>query len=278
VTSPLDDVIDAVKRKGYLNQRQTEHSNLLSEGILRDLRASCPRIQADLHNGTVKAWMDRHIPAPRGNRDTGREADLLIGPPVPGEDKPAPSFRVCIEHKAVFTAHRNVRARFGDLNEVLEVVHEGRPDAVLVGTVLIGVSPRFLNVADRIKRFIPDWEKSVLPRLSTGDQTLWADYPHAISENQEGDPGRTLAVLQELGRRDFRRTHLKGYDFLLYVPVDIDNVNPPKLARKNSLGIDIDQDYLTMIRTICEAYSARWPAESGPRPSAPPTVRTGVVS
>ena len=53
-------------------------------------------------------------------------------------------------------------------------------------------------------------------------------------------------------------THIQGYDYVLLVPVNIDNVNPPKLALDNNLGIDIEQDYKEMIETICKAYRARW--------------------
>jgi len=33
----------------------------------------------------------------------------------------------------------------------------------------------------------------------------------------------------------------------------IDNVNPPSLARKNSLGIDIDAEYQRMLERVCSA-------------------------
>ena len=49
-----------------------------------------------------------------------------------------------------------------------------------------------------------------------------------------------------------------GYDFVLLVPVFIDNVNPPFVARENNLGIDIDFEYQTMLTRICQAYTARW--------------------
>lgn len=260
MTNPFDDVIEATRRRGYHNHRQAEHSTLLSEGILRDLRGRCPRIDEDLTSGNVRAWTDRHLPAPRGVRERGRLVDLLIGPAIAGTDRPSPDFRICIEHKSVITAHRNARARFGDLNEVLEVAHLGRPDAVLVATLLLGVSERYLNVADRIKSFVPGWEKSVLPALSTGDQTLWTRYPAAVSSNGPDDAAKTLAIFRELPLRDYRRTHLKGYDFRLAVPVDMDNVNPPRVARSNSLNIDVDAEYDAMIDTICRAYSARWPS------------------
>lgn len=52
--------------------------------------------------------------------------------------------------------------------------------------------------------------------------------------------------------------HVVGYDYLLLVPAYIDNVNPPSIPRPNSLGIDVDKEYQTMLTQICKAYRARW--------------------
>jgi hypothetical protein len=50
-------------------------------------------------------------------------------------------------------AHRNKDARFDDLNDTLLVLHDKRPEAVKVATVMIGTAQRVLNVPDRIKPF-----------------------------------------------------------------------------------------------------------------------------
>jgi hypothetical protein len=42
------------------------------------------------------------------------------------------------------------------------------------------------------------------------------------------------------------------------VPVSIDNVNPPHIARTNGLGIDVDTEYRRLIQQMCSAYTARW--------------------
>jgi hypothetical protein len=51
-----------------------------------------------------------------------------------------------------------------------------------------------------------------------------------------------------------------GYDFVLIVPVYIDNVNQPYVARKNPFGIDVDREYDAMLDKTCRAYVARWHA------------------
>jgi len=51
---------------------------------------------------------------------------------------------------------------------------------------------------------------------------------------------------------------VEGYDYVLLVPVLIDNVNPPSLPRDNVLGIDVDAEYARLIEQMCSAYTARW--------------------
>jgi hypothetical protein len=45
---------------------------------------------------------------------------------------------------------------------------------------------------------------------------------------------------------------------VLLVPVRVDNVNPPSVARTNPLGIDVDVEYRKLIERMCSAYTARW--------------------
>jgi hypothetical protein len=126
--------------------------------------------------------------------------------------------------------------------------------------VLIGLAERVLNVPDRIKPFLSpeDFATRVQPRLSSGDETLWDEFRHAISKNSRKDPERTAAKFRELPTRPPARTDMIAYDFVLLVPVYIDNVNPPHLARENRLGIDVDLEYQRMLDCICRAYTARW--------------------
>jgi hypothetical protein len=131
----------------------------------------------------------------------------------------------------------------------------------MVGTVMIGTAERVLNVPDRVKPFMSDeaeLEEEVRPRLSTGDVALWDEFDHAISENRSVDPARSVAKFRELPTRRPGHTHDEGYGCLMLAPVFIDNVNPPRVERKNSLGINVDHDYKKMIQDVCRAYSTRW--------------------
>ena len=168
--------------------------------------------------------------------------------------------RLCVENKSVVTAHRNRTNRYDDLSDLLGVLHHKKPDAILVATVLVGLAEKVLNVPDRVKPFLQpeDFVRRVLPLLSSGDNTLWNEFPHAVSRNRQLDPERTVKKFRELPTRPPGRTDLVAYDYVLLVPVFIDNVCPPRLARENTLGIDVDAEYSAMLDRICKAYTARW--------------------
>jgi hypothetical protein len=103
-----------------------------------------------------------------------------------------------------------------------------------------------------------EFERTVLPRLSTGDASLWKEFAWAVSTNRPADPAKTVELMRTLPTRLAGHTHVVGYDAVLLVPVEIDNVNPPSLPRPNSLDIDVDVDYNRMLEKMCSAYTARW--------------------
>lgn len=256
--TPFDDVIEAIRVAGYHNHRLEEHSDLVSQGLFRNLVERCPKIAEDVNRGAVGRWMN--VPAPGVTR--GRRIDLFVGEPGTGGKADVSRVRLCVENKSVATAHRNKTNRLDDLEEVLGAIHRNKAEAIVVATVLVGTATRFLNIPDHVKkRYRKEparFEAEVLPRLSTGDATLWDEFDYAVSTNREDDPAGTVAAFRKLPTRSPGHTHVVGYDFVLVVPVFIDNVNPPFVCRDNSFGIDIDADYERMLATICRAYEARW--------------------
>jgi len=254
--TPFDEVVDEIRRRGFHNHRLEDHSGIVSRGILRDLRAKCKPFQLDFRRGRIREWLD--FPSPGGR---ARKLDLVVAEPGKKEAGPdLAQLRLCVENKSVITAHRNRTNRYDDLNDVLGVLHQKKPDAVLIATVLVGLAESVLNVPDRVKPFLPpeEFSKHILPRLSSGDNTLWAKFPHAISRNRPHDPGRTVKKFRELPTRPPGRTDLVAYDYVLLVPVFVDNVSRPFVARENKLGIDVDFEYRAMLDRICKAYTARW--------------------
>lgn len=256
MSTPFDEVVEEIRARGFHNHRLEEHSGTVSRGIVRDLEAMCEPFRRDLTDGRVRSWLD--LPSPGGR---ARKLDLVVA--EPGGEAGGPDLgrlRLCVENKSVATAHRNRTNRYDDLSDVLGVLHQKKPDAILVATVLVGLAEKVLNVPDRMKPFLQpeDFVRRVLPRLSRGDDTLWDEFPRAVSRNRPLDPERTVKKFRELPTRPPGRTDLVAYDYVLLVPVVIDNVSPPRLARENALGIDIDAEYRAMLDRICKAYTARW--------------------
>jgi len=253
--NPFDSVIENIERRGYHNHRKENHSDIICKELFTDLLAKCESIQRDHASGIIQHWLNVRA---HGGRE--RKIDLLVGEPLPNGNPDLKKMRICIENKSVIAAHRNAPSRYDDLNESLQVLYRSQPEAVLIATVLIGTCPRVLNVPDRIKPFFDedDFIKNIQPRLSSGDEKLWVDFKRAISKNHKDDPKKTLDTFKKLNVRPFSRTDMMAYDYLLLVPVAIDNVNPPRLERKNTLGIDIDTEYEKMVKHIFKFYSARW--------------------
>jgi hypothetical protein len=258
MATPFDDVIEDIKKRGYHNHRLEEHSDIVCKGIFNDLLKQCSRLREDYKAAKIKYWLNVRTPGARQRR-----IDLLVGEPsIDGNLPDLAKSRIFVENKSVVTAHRNKDARYDDLNESLQVLHKERPEAILVATVMIGTARRVLNIPDRIKTFykerMDEFEKQVVPRLSTGDQGLWSEYRAAISVNRASDPHSTSLKFHELPSRDPDQIQKIGYDFVLLVPVHIDNVNPPYLPNPNELGIEVEKEYRKMMDLICNDYQARW--------------------
>ncbi len=258
MNTPFDDVVAAIRKAGYHNHRRQEHSDVVGEGVLSDLLRSCDPLRHDFEHKKVARWLNFRAPGGRG-----RKLDLVIGEPDPSTGKPSiEKLRIGLENKSVLTAHRNKSARFDDLSETLDAILRVRPQAVMVATVMIGTAQRVLNIPDGVKRTAKresiDFERQVLPRLSTGDDRLWDEFSNAISENRASDPSKTLAVFRKLPTRLPGHTHAHGYDYVLPVPIFIDNVAEPYVDRDNQLGLDVDAEYAKMLKTVCRAYTARW--------------------
>jgi hypothetical protein len=268
LTDALHRLVEHIANNHFHNHRGQDHSTLLCQYILDDLAETCESFRSDLLLGIVKNFGGAKTPGARG-----RKADMLVARPLPigkkllkRKKQERPDFsklRIFGENKSVITAHRNAMARFDDLTEVLGVLYSKQPDAIFVATALIGTSPRYLNVNDGVKKHykfgrMAEFESKILPRLSTGDQALWEEFPEDISPNKPGDPAKSVEAFRKLPIRGKAQTHLEGYDFVLLVPVEIDNVNPPRLAPAGTLGIDAISDYNAMIRQLCETYTVRF--------------------
>ena len=194
MVTPFDGVIDEIISEKFHNHRRQVHSDKVGWGIHNDLQLKCPEYKLDLKNGVIKSWINTHTPGGRG-----RKVDLFVSKPDKNGNPSIDNVRICVENKSVITAHRNASARYDDLEATRDAIHLANPAAILVATVMVGTAPRFLNVADRIKTIYPnDWNQ-IKPRLSSGDQTLWTDFPSAISKNKKDEPEKTIQKIKSLG-------------------------------------------------------------------------------
>ena len=243
---PFTQILDAIREKGYHDHRSNSHSNLLTERMVADLAATCPSFVADRAANRFREWRNTLGP-------DRRNTDLLIGAANADGSPGLRNVRILIEHKSVVTAHRNRNAHYQDIEREMLATHDKNPRTIVVATLIVGVCQRVLNVPDCVKkdsRYSPiRFQNEILPRLSTGDQTVWTDFPRCISTNTPEDPATTVAMFRGLPVRAPADSHEVGLDFMLFVPVEIDNVNPPRLGVMD--GIDSIADYQRMIQHIC---------------------------
>ncbi len=255
--TPFDYAIDDIKRRRYHNHRLETHSDIVSRGFIYDLVGLCTPLREDLLTGRVFWWTNVKAP---GNR--GRKIDLVVGEPDDRGKYDSKRIRLALENKSVVTAHRNRDNRFDDLKKSLEAIHRESPRTVMVATILIGLARRVLNVPDQVKKHFAgnesEFRARVLPRLSSGDGSLWEEFRFAISHNSDDDPRKTVERLRQLPTRKITEASVAGYDCVLLVPVHVDNVGPPTLPRRNALGINVEREYHDTLRRICKSYHARW--------------------
>lgn len=252
--TPFDPILDNIKDKGFHNHRDASHSNLLTEQISNDLKHSCDALEADFNNGVIQEWHTVRGP-------DGRNTDLIIGASKSDGTPDLTQVRILIEHKSVVTAHRNKNARYQDIEREMLATHAKNPLTIVGATLVVGVCKNVLNVPDCVKREAKrrnlDFDAQVRPRLSSGDATLWQDFADCVSKNKEDDALKTVEMFKALPVRPIAQSHEKALDFMLFIPVVIDNVNPPRLGGIDN--IDPVADYRAMIGHICRAYKIRWP-------------------
>jgi len=257
VTTPFDHFIEKIEEARYHNHRGESHSDIVCDELWADLLKRCPSFASDAKSGLIKPWFNVDVDG------LNHAVDMMVcstdGPDAPDLARA----RLCMENKSVITAHsKNRKNRHGNLNDFWQVVQAKKPEVVIVGSVLIGTADRVLNVPDRVKRGCRllgiDFDTDVLPRLSTGDQTLWDVIPESASKNAANAAEKTYQKMSSLPVKPHGRTHEQGFDALFLAPVFVNNVDPPYVDRKNGFGLDVDWSYDHGVERICKAYTARW--------------------
>ena len=286
--TPFDDHAEGVQAAGYHGHRGSNHSNIISAGLLRDLRERSPELREDLDSGKVGAWLNIKIPLHEGNWD----ADFVVAEPDeatlptsaratrppgpngaaahPGAKPDGRRLRLVMEHKSIVTAHRNRINRFKELASDIEYSNDAGYNVVVAVTILIGTAPRVLQVVDGVRKIyrLPGsgtkydeerFEREVGARLKVKDPTIWDQFPGFVSVNRVKDAENTAAYFRKvLPARSADRINQRGLDALLLVPVYYDNVGTAHVDRQHVLGHDFDEGYSAFLDTLANAYARRW--------------------
>jgi hypothetical protein len=65
VTTPFDAALAAIATARYHNHRLEAHSDIVSDGIVADLQATCAPFRSDLESGIIKIWKNVASPGDR---------------------------------------------------------------------------------------------------------------------------------------------------------------------------------------------------------------------
>lgn len=261
MTTPADRVIEKIIRDKYHDHRSARHSDLVCEHFILDLLRQCDALAKDIDEVRVKYGLNIEVPG------LTHKVDLMIY--EVDDDNLEPSLdraRLCMENKSVITAHgKNRKNRHSDLSDFSKLLQTRKPEAIVLGHVLVGTGIQYINIPDSVKskcRILGiDFENDVLPRLSSGDPKLWDEF--GAQPNTQDAAAKTIELMRSLPVKEKGFTHEQGFDVLLIEPVFIDNIHPPRVVRENPFDIDVDRGYQDMLARTCRAYTSRWHTLAG---------------
>ena len=231
-----------LRAEGY-HSRSDKHSKALSEAIVSDLMAHCPKIASLARTGQLVFWHNHDLTFGHSTWNT----DLAIGTPPPG---PLPSnartvagmiqaipasTRIAVELKGVMTEHGKARKnRKRDLEAHHQHVHDYNSSTIAGGVIVVNASPTF---------------QSPLRGSLTTHRKPPAELVRMVADELN-------SVTTSSGRQP------NGLDAKCLIAVTMDNVNlaatsyflrPPAPAIGSPLHWD------SFIQRICDLYSHRWP-------------------
>lgn len=259
--TPADRVVERIIQDGYHDHRSARHSDIICNHFILDLLKECPPLAEDVNDGKVKWGLNVEV------QGLTHKVDLMVYETDHDSSTPAlDRARLCMENKSVITAHgKNRKNRQSDLSDFANLLQSKKPEAIVLGHVLVGTGIQYVNVPDAVKKTCQilkiDFEQDVLPRLSSGDLDLWAEF--GSKPNSDDAALKTIQMMRSLPVKQKGFTHELGFDYLLIEPVFIDNINPPRVERNNPFGINIDSQYEEMLKRTGRTYTSRWHTLAG---------------
>ena len=140
--------IEHLRELGY-NPRSNKHSNALSEAIVADLLANCPRLAEQAAAGRLVYSLNFDLIYGQSQWNV----DLVLGVPPPGTPTPENSLiklsdpatvQVAVELKSVMTEHRKaVKNRKRDFEAHHDHVHRYSAGAIAGGVMVVNAAPTF---------------------------------------------------------------------------------------------------------------------------------------
>lgn len=254
--TPADRVVERILQDRYHDHRSARHSDIICNHFILDLLKQCPALANDIESAKVEYRLNVDVSG------LTHKVDLMIYEVDDMNTDPAlERARLCMENKSVITAHgKNRKNRQSDLSDFANLLQAKKPEAIVLGHVLVGTGIQYVNIPDAVKRKCQildiDFDVDVLPRLSSGDQKLWEEF--GTKPNSVDAATKTIEMMGTLPVKEKGFTHELGFDFLLIEPVFVDNINPPRVERENPFGINIDAQYEEMLKRTCRAYASRW--------------------
>lgn len=231
-------------RKVYrYHPRSDEHSKTLCRMVMDDLLIACPLLAEHAGSRIIVGEINAEFTFANGkvkNLDLalGTPADPVVEPvvPTPIMSGRIASLRISMEAKQCMTEHSKTKPRiFDELSSSHEIVHQGDPQAIAAGIVVV-------NVADRFA--------SPLRQEKDGPLNFTAHRQPTVTESM-------VRHLRGLKMRD--RAVQVGFDAFATMVVSCDNVGPCTLHTAPPAPQPGDHDhYLTFLQRISAAYAERY--------------------
>jgi hypothetical protein len=214
------------------NPRGQKNSDALSDFVVADLRANCPRLDAAFEKGEIVSKKNVNVKT----KVVERNVDLVI---QETGSLPDVVFSVTVEHKTIMTAHGKARKnRYGDIIAYSNHVHNHWGGSIAAAILVINSSLAYENPDAFAKDLVrPQLEMARIVRETTA---IFAGIPLRDAPDDPSDQPEALAV----------------------IVIDYDGVNPATLVTdERATQSQRSTHYTNFISRICALYEQRHPLE-----------------
>jgi hypothetical protein len=237
----------------HYHPRSDAHSKQLCNLVVADLLELSELLSGHVRNRQVVGGINLKHTFPNGKK---KNLDLAIGTPLGPTESESQDIqddqlvrqkidrlRIACEAKQCMTEHGKSQPRiFDELSSSHEIVHQGEPDAIAAGIVVVNIADRFASPTRQTSGVGPlDYTTHQQPR---------------VTENM-------IEHLRGLVTRDAPGE--VGFDALAIIVVECDNIGPCRLHTGHPAPQPGDAvHYEVFLQRIIEAYRDRYTSSDGP--------------